>query len=978
MVLSKQKSADDINMGSVNLADAQRGRRARSASPVKSNYRLSLPPYLTTPNFAALGDLTDDLSSTFSSPSVSQDQLRELSRSPISKKLHITRSNYAIPIPFTLKLPPKLSQSAPTTPNKSASASPKSPSRLVFTGRSYEPFESEPEEEYDYDNTFARQPPPLPDKPPAVTSSRKKVAKFVQKTQSIPLDQLSMIEEASTRANSVKSKALPLVPASPISAGPSTRRILRKMPSDMEPVLEAPTARRELSILHGDAPSFSLLTRDSAASPFIDSQPPQREVIAAESNTFTPREAIATESTPYAPRRPAEASVSRIAEAPVRSAQPQENSQGKLPHSTAFHHNLNNGSEELRIGKRTFSDESCVSSVSSFSSVGDFFNVGSYAYGPKSRPELRQQPQLVQTAQIQVERNASTKSYTSTSSADSMSSWNSVQKSLDFSLKDSASNETRGSEADKTYVTDSLVSEDETLPLSIKEKNLAAPVEKDVEEDVEEDIEEDVEEANNGAGIGFNFPNDASNVTNVKSPKKKQVKASRSSFSIVSTSGQIEIPDLDNLQIQEDCSRSVNHATSSTKISDIMEPIGMPSRAAREHFKAIYGESLADSDSDSSFNSQFSKLNQTATKKLSPIKKTASIGSGPATSTRSSPVRHARHRSMYNIDFDNLEDKTPNRNHSRSKSTADSIDFVSSCEPLRLNRGSTKHIQTLSPEKEQREAVTPAEPEIKIVVAEPPKKVEYAVDFKTANGNAEKEQVFHIKAPIDYYHRSTLSTPSHSDYRTAGSSEFASSYQSSRTARETASTAPSDTNSVTIDLTKDGYNVCMIKRNDSQLSYRSVIEKTKDGKQVEVVLVDEDDDANVSNLDRDDLLSIYSRYMNDWVDRSDSVRSSLSEASTATANSWNNSETNFNVKSMASLKRNQAYLKGQRPVKADVRLNQRSIRGKTNGPIENLHMKGPQVHQRGKIIENNYFDYSTGENYDFNTFMDQRKSRGIR
>lgn len=838
-------------------------RGLASSSPDKALNRLSLPPYILNGHNESLEDLASQLlaPSPGQSPlptSVSADRLRELLRLPISRKLHITRSNYAIPIPFTLQLPPKLS--APSTPNNSAPSSvalsPRSPLRLVFTGKSYEPMDPESEE----DNLYRTNVSPAA-KPPSTTASRKKIAKFVQKTHSVPLDQLSMIEEKLTRANSMKTKSLPLLPGSPASTGPR-RALLRKPPPEMDPVLEAPVAKRvQLAVLTKDVETASKLVT-SRLTPLLSGAEPR---VAHPHQNLAPPEMVNRNMVPT-----------------ISTVTPPN---GCLRQSTAFHHNLNNGAvAELRIAKRSFSDESQVSSVSSFSSVGDIFN---HLITTSPRPMKVSPRLLLQNSQ---ERKLSTQS---AERGKVQNLWNSVQKSLDISVKDSDQDQESEEDEEENDIADDTIDAD-ILPLNVPAKKV---------------------DDNSGAGIGFNFPNNNTNVTNGKKKKSSPARKSHSSYSLMSPEGQIEIPNLDDLRVDSPNSRS-----------DKIEPIGMPSKAAREHFKSMYGEST-DSDSDSSFNSQFSKLNRSANAQLSPIKETSQPRLLAA-----SPIRHARQRSMYNIDFGSEVQVSPQRKHTRLKSAADLANLLPAKgfkfggilpglknveKQQRIQQGNLQPAQQASTEtqgdrgKIGRENIrtqgvaVPAFakelPSVPIVVAEPPRKVQYAVDFKRAKEHPSHED-FSVKEPVDFYHRSTLSATasrsSHLTYQTA--SEIASSYQSSRTARETVSTAPTDNDSVVIDLTKDGYNVCMIQRNDSQLSYRSVIEKTKDGKDVEVVLVEEEDD-------RDDLSSIYSRYMNDWVSRSDSVRSSASEASTTSANSWCNSESNFQVRSMVAARREHEY-----------------------------------------------------------------------
>lgn len=976
VALNKQMSADDLMMGSVNHSVASPNTRPRSSSPAKKMNRRPMPL-----NFRHTPDSTEDLMSMLSGPgsgssSISHHQLRELSRSPISRKLHISGANFAIPIPFTLQLPPKLTRSLPATPDSSVHLP--SQARLVFNGSSYEPVESDDCDDAESSFLTHRITPHSPSqaKPPAVTSSRKKVAKFVEKTHSIPLDQLSMIEEASTRANSVKTKALPLVPVSPAPASRSvSRRLLKNPPPDMDPVLEAPVANRVASgVINTEAINACLQSGGNSAETSVLSttaEPKHNDI----DNGSKLANGVLVEDWRRTPN-----SMLGVCQEVT----------GCLSHTAAFHHNLNNTNAGLRIEKRTFSDESHVSSVSSFSSVGDFFNATFHNDNPRivdmrdSQLHYAQRVQLAKPTepakpvqQILLSGDASTKSFVSESNEGSQASWNSLQKSLDLTLKEtssncSATNEVQSAANDQTLVpsneTDESI-ETKILPLNIvrSEAEPSAVVEED--------------DSNNGAGISFNFPNNELNVTNLAVKKKapNSFKNSHSAYSLVSSSGQIEIPDLDDLRIQE-CSQSIKGPDSG---SDNLEPIGMPSRAARDHFKSMYGETSTDSDSDSSFNSLFTKLNKQNKPNVHPVKESISP---PATkpAPRSSPARHARQQSMYNFDFErDVPNASPSCKYGRSRSTADlsviSKEFPSiSRSPIVANLAQAGLEDSRSP---------------KIVVADPPKKIEYAVDFKSAKV-PEKEDMYHMKVPLNYYQRTSLRPRSnHSEYHTAGTSEVASSYQSSRTAGDTVSTAPTENNSVLIDLTKDGYNLCMITRKDSQMSYKSVIEKTKDGKDVEVVLIDEDDDPNntddKNSVERDDLLSIYSHYMNDWAVRSDfkrsdlataglmrtnSMLSSASEGSNMTTSSWTPTENNFHVKSIIASRREREPINVRGP-----RMGM-AFAGKKLAGIKEAHqeirsapkLNTPIAKPRVELPESNYYDYSKGDDYDFKTFMEKQ------
>ncbi|GEQ69268.1 hypothetical protein JCM33374_g2939 [Metschnikowia sp. JCM 33374] len=139
-------------------------------------------------------------------------------------------------------------------------------------------------------------------------------------------------------------------------------------------------------------------------------------------------------------------------------------------------------------------------------------------------------------------------------------------------------------------------------------------------------------------------------------------------------------------------------------------------------------------------------------------------------------------------------------------------------------------------------------------------------DYRSRSGGPEKQagsRKLHIQAPSpDYYHSYKSSSKPSSNVSYTGASDT-STTPSSKTGRATESTAPTENDNIVIDLTEEKYDICMISRNESTTSYKSTIEKTKDGKNVEVVLVEEDEECD----DRDDLSSIYSWYMTNWEDR---------------------------------------------------------------------------------------------------------------
>lgn len=983
----------------------------------------------------------DDISSRISTGSLSPKQLRRLSRSPLSSKLHIKRDDYAIPIPFTLQLPPRLSHpesvqtpelkkpQVPTLPaeqrlprNKEMPPIPgspkrsKSPLRLVYTGQAYEPVDSS---ESEAETSYTRISPS--DKPPAVSASRKKVARFNEQTQSIPSDQLSMIEETSSvgssSVNSLYSRAeqhtatkeLPQIPLQQPS--PSNKKLSRKPPADLNippaalahintaPVVSSPSSsaiqRRNLS-----APLNNIHPNPNPLAP-IPTQP-------LRSHGHNRHSTSAIEMFPTTPE-------------PVSPQQP-----SGIPHSQPCHHSLHLGEQPfLKIDKRSFSDESKVSSVSSFSSVGDIFGVD-HADGRRTTqttqlPTRTFSKHLAPPA-VPTQRQISQTSFASSASADSStseSSYNSIQQSVDLNTPDNASEWTlSSSHTDSLRSRESSVStEDETQetikPLQVRRKSASevstktdrTPIRRVVtsehgeslaEAESEQDGEEEDTLDNGGAGIGFSFPNNASNITNSEEARKRALQARqhvrvRSRRDVMSADGQIEIPNLDDEKISQlyHTKEARHNGVSFNDLNSMQndtetepEPIGVPGQAARDHLKSMYAPH-GDSDSDSSFNSQFSKLNpssQTSASAHNSFPTSKSLNT--IASSRKSPIRHARHRSMYSIDVSSLSDPldkpTSHLGHSKSKSIGSDMRTTQ----VNLARPSSR---SNSPPCLKQNKGIDTDNALKIIVEEPPKKVEYAVDFKDATpqlqkANSSNEDPF----ASGYYNRSlsrlgsrrggpkSTNSLSKSDTRSSQSGTN----NSLATARETASTAPTDTNSITIDLTKEDYNLCMIKRHDSTLSYRSIIEK-RNGKPVEVVLVDEDEEN--AREARDDLLSIYSRYMSGWDSQNSSFRSVLN-GSEATNQSWAPSESNFQLKPkisarsalMEARQRNTtAPMKDAKSITPRASERRRRVR---STPPKTVDLNNRPLHN---IIQQdagdmNYFDYTSNEKYDFNTFMRQR------
>lgn len=997
-MVSARYARDDIAVGNHPRASSEMIQpRARSSSPVKRQLRHTSdwPAYIASQN--------GSLESIGSAASISPEKLLLLSRLPISSRLHITGNRHSIPIPLQIQFPPKLSsqRSSPQLlPVAHTPPRPLSPSKFVFTGQSYEPVSPEPEPKTptkmnrSSPTELAEPSPTAVQKPPRVIANRRKMARFVQQSNAVPLDQLSMIEEKSasgdSRHTSAESKRLPSLPREQATHPTTEKSEMRPNPeqgifqrfASSEPIRAKSYLAKELTITEG---SSSCKIKDAPGQTPLDSEASSDHDLTLESDST---------------------SVGEIEEAVCSSAilkhdcnereKPESGGASKeshvqsrksvMPHPYAFI----SSPHQLKIPKRSFSDESHVSSVSSFSSIGDVLNFNhAYMLRPGPSPE-RQPPRSItsftlnQSSLRTAERGQSTGGIftpTTQPTSPNLSQLNSPCgndwiRSEAAKLAESKITSTQSKHAP----TVSLQCVEPTAPaqssdnLTVRLTSISELVHEEVSplkirRAAESSDDEDTSvDDNNGAGIGFSFPNNASNCTNSDEARKKaelrrqRPTKSRSSYLFFSD-GHIEIPEL-------------NQATSSTDAIDEPEPLGVPSSAALKHLKNFYGEGSFNSDSDSSFNSQFSKLNTNP-----PASKTAQTKCKAPRRSSESPVRHARHRSINNIVFDCESAALPELKHTRSKSSSHvsllklpekshspSVSINSSPKKSILKKTSSVNLASRHDTPHIEESVPP----LKLSVSDPPTRVSYAVDFKAAEPAEINSDHFYPRMPTDFYQRSKLQglrSITNSDSYTAENLENASTYQSSKTGGS-ASTAPTDSGSIIIDLTKENYDICMIKRNDSTTSYRSVMEKTRNGKKVEVVLVDEDEDDKTN--DRDDLLSIYSRYMTNWDDggrlrksalqkqplllappritRNRSTRSNVSDASECLVNSWAaSSESNFQVKSLA--------VKDTRKI---------TVSAPKHTPKKVVIQQDPAPR------ETNYFDYGNTGSYDFDSYMKQQ------
>lgn len=1109
--LKANMSVDDINLDSRPVVTPE--RRARSSSPIKN--RRSLPPNffdmkLPSLPFASEEDIRSMTSG--SNSSLSPKQLKLLSNSPAFSRLHVStspeRSQYVIPIPFTLKLPPKLSshnQNPPSprsiSPERSnrneretsptRSLSPNKLSRLVYNGNKYEKLESLSDSEEGEDERNHRPLIRRPAPPPVTTNKRKSKKQNIQAKQ-MSHDELSTIDEASNYAKSrtpsyrsrKEGKSLPLPPSNEgINAGKSVPRISHKASLSTPISVETPD-------------KFTFRVPNSATS-VKDSY--YRNLLVPSQNL---------QSIDKTPRM-------------INSSVPRSSTEDNI---RLLQSNAPTESNDtvLRIHKRSFSDESKVSSLSSFSSFGGMLNTSPSPNLNQAGPLLLESKADDQFRNIENPRTISNGSTTSCASdVSSNASWNSLQKSIGIndsnSLSESevvqgkpkspsgiaTSNEDKiiGSEHSNDNDTKDLkmalgtneesncsdTDESEIADLYLNESEVSINDKTEIGVPICQKLTAYNESDNEGAGTRFNFPAGSGNITNSKELKQNITPSSsrRSSAYMAqykSPSGQIEIPDLDDKSVtgrysilKSSCSfngttfNDINCENSEDSGIDSgdsskLEPIGFPSRAARnvikEQFRSMHGDDDSDTDIESAKYSNYSTTTPKSKstpclsrneRQLPPlpdkIDKTNSIKHPQP----KSPVKHSRHKSMFNIDFDatsvpkSAPQTTRLKLHKRSKS----MDFNSMI-PKSPSKISNVNSETLSLKTEDtRKVATPEE--MKILVTEPPKPVDYAVDFKEATSNdnfpaypvapnikesysgkehsprnhgtihniskdlnklniSQKDDnpsctPYVTNLPQNYefgLHPTPYNIPT-SNLSNRTSSSSGSSYQSSRSTKNTNYTSMSDSDSVIIDLTKDKYDICMIQRNSSTQSYRSVTERTIEGKEFEVVLV-EDEDENDDDVD--ELASIYSKYRNNWIFRTGSTASCTSNTSTASFESGVASESQLKLKPSVSLA--SRYKKIQSPRNIDrlssqiqkQRFNEKQVlplnasnvgynstRIQYPGVKESSNNIKPLTKELPKIqasyglpegiscpnLNSKYFDYAS-DNYDFNSFMKQQVS----
>lgn len=497
---------------------------------------------------------------------------------------------------------------------------------------------------------------------------------------------------------------------------------------------------------------------------------------------------------------------------------------------------------------------------------------------------------------------------------------------------------------------------------------------------VRKTIIDNFEDENSGVGKSFYFPNNSSNITNsheIKSRSFGSTKSKISGISYFSNNGQIEIPDLTDSVAGSYTTKASSVSHNGTTFDDIgsvssvstaveLEPIGIPSKGARnvlrQHIHELNDSSSESNDELETANTPIAEIRS----KSSPNLQLERTELPAIPSPIRSPVRHARHKSMHSIDFDMSS-------------------LLKHKELPALPAKHRKHYETKEMEN--------------IVVAPPPIQVNYAIDFVEANKDLETNAcdrgilVNKTDEVMDSLSRQMqkASMKRHSIRNTGQpnkvnlSETSRSSYQSRGSLRRDPTTSVSDqddTDSVVIDLTKEKYDITTIHRNNSTHSYKSIIEKTKDGKEVEVVLLEDNDE---------DLLSIYSKYRKMQLFRSGSVQSSVASENSAYLYNSITSSKQLTLKPITSAKlidRNTSNLGG----KVSDRRYRNSISSSSSGISSNYDYRriqppamkdsytpkaSPQKGHRKRHtvdFDTNYFDYSSKDTYDFNSFKKQINS----
>ena len=758
-------------------------------------------------------------------------QFRKLALSPLSKKIHILHGPLSNLIPFQLRLPPRLSQSLEHRRDRF-------PTRMIFNGETYEPYFSDTillDDEAASDNNDA-----------ALSAGTLLLPETLLLLLGAGSDAPRGALWSSGYRRSLERKNLNLLKQLSIIREKSVRKF---SPAENSPSPTPPTSAPKIPL-----GSQRLFLGELGKPVVVLDDDFQQGASTESSHDASPDFAQKTLLSRSAPDRSKPASI-------------------PTPKTHCYSMFLGDSSP-LKVTKRIFSDESTDLSVDSFSTVGDAFlkSCASMAAAPSAVEGrlLATGGPVCRTPLSRAENAVSAVEAPRTSGEPLRSSGSLDDDSSDCS--DESVPITPGN-PDSASVYASLRTLHLSEPLSASSTELcrraaetATPAELQCKKRVNVTDSNGVIKAPEiapavypdtsfdtcGAGMKYNFPNNALNTTNGDRAKKKTPhrRAPSSLFGgHMTPNGQIEIPELGE--------------ESPLKTKSVALPASHPS--------ADDGDSTT--DSEASFNSHFSNF-QAKWSRYKHIRGSKSMDANQSPKLRGpSPVRRTRHRSVFTIDTVGLDiglDDTLSRKEEPTlptRTTATPLPAAQSKLNVFARRPSTALAETPAetrcqtppePRRSQKVPDIPAADTESIPVTEPPGKVTYPIDFRASASKPQR--------PLNYKYfysnghtRSLLSLPSNQPTDSEPSS-----YLFSRKDHEIASTAATETESVTIDLTKEKYDMCLVKRQDLALLYRSVIENTRDGRKVEVVLVDDHEEEEEGPLEPDELLKIYAQYMGDW------------------------------------------------------------------------------------------------------------------
>lgn len=981
--MTSRHSSDDLLLKSTTTTF--RNTRPRSTSPSK---RYSLPASFHESKKLPTIPTTDDLSLD------SSDQWKDLIKSPIAKTLHINdvgeSPKYNIPIPFQLNLPPKLSA-------QNVQNFPKSPT-LVYNGSGYEKLNNTCPES----PTPKRKSIPVPRRPapPPVAMNKAKSPKPVHIERMLHADELSIIEETqseySTRNSSVMNKNTNQV--NPRLDG-YDNKVNRKIDFNYigEPKLKkidfkfiGEPNKTDLVVEADSNPDYSGSFYQSSYKKPEESIKPLKLNYTNENLPPLPLTAkldiingklkhlenennkILQKSSPTRRKPPSDdieirTQLSHIIpniQNNLNDESMDDNIENQRALSNVSRNSMNSEASwnslqksiNITLGQDDAHDISNITSVvdstSNQEDGNDWENEVDKSGSEKSAEMMR--PLTINRKADQVSKDTTHEdNYFEDSvitaylvDADDSSYASDTRCDGEIKHSDNKANAVHKTEASNNYIATNK-------PLDMQEEVFIKLNPMDFESLAIKPNEREIPDTDNcGAGKSFHFPNNSSNITNspeMKLRSRDSIRSKVSRLSYQSPNGQIEIPDLNEKSIagsyttKTSCS-SYNstpfddvRSESSISTANEFEPIGFLSKGAQkvmnEHLNGFSDDSNSDSNDDSDFTNSKNKIRSKSVPDLQFEKSKPLLVPSP---TRS-PARHSRHKSMHSIDLNSV---MQNNDHSS----------------LPLNLKVQSHNKDYP----------------KLVVTPPPVQVNYAVDFVEA---APIPQINPINKTDELMSNLSRKLQKSSISHNSNVSPKKLNRNKSNSTRSKFKSTEDDVDSVVIDLTKDKYDVTTIHRSNSTHSYKSVVEKIDNGKEVEVVLLE--DDA--------DLASIYSKYRSMQLLRSNSTQSSLASNSSSQYSVASSKQLalkpiikNRNMNAPPNMLQKNERMKYSNSVSSmtsstsssyDCRRIQPPSLNERFSPQKPLR---PNHHKRHTIdFDSSHFDYATNGNYDFQSYKTQ-------